>query len=173
MRNIIHFICRFLCSSSFCFFLCFCTLTASSAEENSEKKGVETATAPHNEHYEYLMDGRADPFKPFISLKATTPAGYDPNEIVEENKDLTGMQLFEPGQLTLVGVLMAEGSEVAMVEDQTKKGYFLKQGSLIGRRGVVTLIEQEQVVITETAYTRAGKEITSTVIMRLNKEGDK
>ena len=83
------------------------------------------------------------------------------------------MQLFEPGQLTLVGVLSSERGPVAMVEDQTKKGYLIKLGTPIGRRGVVAQIEQEQVVIMESARTRAGKEITSTVIMRMNKEGDK
>ncbi len=83
------------------------------------------------------------------------------------------MQLFEPGQLTLVGVMMTESGEVALVEDQTKKGYMLKQGLQVGKRGIVTLIDKHQVVITESARTRAGKEIKSTVIMRLNKEGDK
>jgi len=123
--------------------------------------------------YVYATEGRSDPFKPFISPKATTPASRDPNEIVEEGKELTGMQLFEPGQLSLVGIMMAESGAIALVEDQTRKGYMLKQGLPVGKRGVVTQIDKQQVVITETARTRAGKEITSTVIMRLNKEGDK
>jgi type IV pilus assembly protein PilP len=123
--------------------------------------------------YTYTVEGRTDPFKPFISKKATTPAGRDPNEVIDEKAELTGMQLFEPGQLTLVGVLMTGTGELALVEDQTKKGYMLKRGTLIGRRGVVTLIDKQQVVITETAHTRAGKEISSTFIMRLKKEGDK
>ena len=112
-------------------------------------------------------------FKPFISKKATTPAGRDPNEVIDDKTELTGMQLFEPGQLTLVGVLMTGSGELALFEDQTKKGYMLKRGDLIGKRGVITQIDKQQIVITETAHTRAGKEINSTVIMRLNKEGDK
>lgn len=132
------------------------------------------ATEPGATTYTYVTEGRSDPFKPFISPKATTPpANRDPNEIVEEGKELTGMQLFEPGQLTLVGIMTSESGAIALVEDQTRKGYMLKQGLPVGRRGIVTQIDKQQVVITETAHTRAGKEINSTVIMRLNKEGDK
>ena len=123
--------------------------------------------------FSYQTEGRPDPFRPFITPKAAAPAGANPDEIVDAETELTGMQLFEPGQLTLVGVLSSERGPVAMVEDQTKKGYLIKLGTPIGRRGVVAQIEQEQVVIMESARTRAGKEITSTVIMRMNKEGDK
>jgi type IV pilus assembly protein PilP len=143
------------------------------AQQIVEKNETKSAQPVITESYVYSVEGRTDPFKPFISKKATTPAGRDPNEIIDEQTELSGMQLFEPGQLTLVGVLMTETGELALVEDQTKKGYMLKRGTLIGRRGVVTQIDKQQVVITETAHTRAGKEISSTVIMRLKKEGDK
>ena len=126
------------------------------------------------EEYNYAMEGRTDPFRPFITPKAAQPAGLDPNEIIDEQKILSGLQLFEPGQLTLVGVLNNNNAgAIALVEDQTKKGYILKQGVAIGKRGVVTQIENEQVIVTEISKTRAGKEITNTLIMKLNKEGDK
>ena len=125
------------------------------------------------ELYEYAVEGRQDPFRPFLSPKAATPTGLDPNEIVEDSSELVGMQLFEPGQLTLAGVLLNNNASVALVEDQTKKGYMLKIGTPIGRRGVVTEIQKSQVIITEKAKTRAGQEISSTVIMKLNNEGEK
>jgi len=125
------------------------------------------------DRYSYVIEGRADPFKPFVSPKANMSTAPDPNEIIEDNLDLSGMQLFEPGQLTLVGTLLSPQNEMALVEDQTKKGYILKPGALIGKRGVVAQIEPQQVIIIETAKTRAGQEIKSTVTMRLNKEGDK
>jgi len=68
--------------------------------------------------------------------------------------------------------MYAKGDKLAMVEDVTGKGYIIKEGELIGRRGVVSRITDDQVIITETARTRAGKELVSTVVMRLNKEGD-
>jgi len=83
------------------------------------------------------------------------------------------MRLFEPGQLTLVAVLYAGDRRMAMVEDVTGKGYILKEGMPIGRRGVVHRIDPEQVMVIETAHTRAGRKLQNKIFMRLNKEGDK
>jgi len=174
MRNILHLIClSIFYFATYAAPLFLVIATNGCAQEPANSKEANPTLPVIVESYVYTVEGRTDPFKPFISNKATTPAGRDPNEVIDENTELTGMQLFEPGQLTLVGVLMAGAGELALVEDQTKKGYMLKRGNLIGRRGVVTQIDKHQVVITETAHTRAGKEITSTVIMRLKKEGDK
>jgi type IV pilus assembly protein PilP len=123
--------------------------------------------------YAYNAEGRFDPFKPFVALKSSSPTQQDPNEIVDDGNELTGMQLFEPGQLTLVGVMFSSQEPIALVEDQTRKGYVLKLGNLIGKRGVVSSIDPRQVVVTETAKTRAGKEMKSTTTMRIKKEGDK
>lgn len=121
--------------------------------------------------FQYVLEGRPDPFKPFIEPEVATK--IDPNEIVEEDVELSGMQLFEPGQLSLVAVMFAGEKKFAMVEDVTGKGYVINEGIPIGRHGVVSEIREDQVIITETARTRAGKEIVTTVVMRLNKEGDK
>lgn len=122
------------------------------------------------DNFKYVMEGRPDPFVPFIEPKVATK--INPDEIVEEKGNLTGMQQFEPGQLTLVAVLFTDGKKMAMVEDVTGKGYILNKGDLIGRHGVVSRIDKRRVVITETAHTRAGKAIISTIVMRLNPEGD-
>lgn len=135
--------------------------------------GIEES-APNTTEYAYELEGRSDPFIPFITPRAATAptTSLDPDEIIDEDKMLSGMQLFEPGQLTLVAVLNAESGPMAMVEDVTGKGYILRKGILIGRRGVVSDILPSVVRITETAKTRAGKEIKSTVTMKLKKEGD-
>lgn len=174
MRKILIPVTQLIIYPAFFYFFLIITTSVSSSQENSAINGVPIPNEQSTDKsYSYVTEGRTDPFKPFISPKATTPVGVDPNEIVEENTELTGLRLFEPGQLVLVGVLTSDTGEIAMVEDQTKKGYFLKQGDLIGKRGVVTQIDKQQVVVTETAHTRAGKEINNTVIMRLHKEGDK
>ncbi|PIE58064.1 MAG: hypothetical protein CSA33_05255 [Desulfobulbus propionicus] len=121
--------------------------------------------------YEYPLDARHDPFVPFLSQEATQ-SGPDPNEIIDEDRVLTGMQLFEPGQLQLVAILTTDGERFAMAQDVTGKGYILRTGMLIGKRGTVKEIETSQVLIEERAVTRAGKEILSTYTMKLNKEGD-
>lgn len=117
--------------------------------------------------YEYQVAARPDPFKPFIA-----PKRVNPNELVDENLELTGMQLFEPGQLNLVAVMDTPRGRIAMVEDYTKKGYKITQGQLIGRRGQVTEIRKDEVLVTETAYTRGGEEIKTVVSMKMKRDGD-
>lgn len=116
--------------------------------------------------WEYVFEDRPDPFMPFIEPTVATK-----NIPEEEDVILTGMQIFEPGQLTLVAIMFSSNNKIAMVEDVTGKGYILNEGMLIGRYGVVSQIELNQVNITETRKV-AGKELITPVIMRLNKDGD-
>jgi len=110
---------------------------------------------------------------PFITEKTTDQGTEDPNEIVEKKETLTGMQIFEPGQLSLVALLNTEGQKYAMVQDFTGKGYVITEGTKIGKRGVVKTIESNKVLIEETAETRAGKKIVTYIDMVLKKEGEK
>jgi len=140
----------------------------------SQSKDSESVSEINNkfnsDSYYYNAQGRADPFKPFVTQKSAS--GPDPNEIIDEKTQLAGMQLFEPGQLSLVGVITSSREPIALVEDQTKKGYILKLGNLIGKRGVVSSIDKHQLVVTETAKTRSGQELKTTTTMRMKKEGD-
>jgi len=151
-------------------------LSYGQAVENSGKTAAEAQTAPASTHefkgddFKYVLEGRPDPFVPFLAPKVATKINQD--EIIDEAGNLSGMRKFEPGQLTLVAVLSSNGKKMAMVEDVTGKGYILNEGTPIGRRGIVSQINKQQVVITETAHTRAGKKLITTVVMRLNKEGD-
>lgn len=121
--------------------------------------------------YEYQLENRPDPFAPFITEKAAA-ASVNMDEIIDETGPLTGMQLFEPGQLTLVGLLKRDAEDLAMVQDFTGKGYVITEGTKIGRRGVVKDISPKSVTIEETAVTRAGKKIITEVVMLLKKEGE-
>ena len=121
--------------------------------------------------FEYVLENRADPFVPFLTEKAAT-ASVDMNEVIDSKEPLTGMQLFEPGQLTLVALMKKGDEDIAMVEDFTGKGYILTEGIKIGRRGVVKDIALNSVLIEETAETRAGKKIITEVVMILKKEGE-
>jgi len=145
--------------------LSFSTVTAA---ENSAVSELQNTSNPP---YEYQLENRPDPFAPFITEKAAA-ASVDMNEIVDENGPLTGMQLFEPGQLTLVALLKKDAEDMAMVEDFTGKGYVLTEGTKIGRRGIVKDIAPKSVIIEETAVTRAGKKIITEVVMLLKKEGE-
>ncbi|WP_457576215.1 pilus assembly protein PilP [Desulfomarina sp.] len=156
----------FLQSLVLCFFLNIHWTLAGQTQ-----KTVPALEAEDGPPFEYVLEDRPDPFVPFITEKATAPA-VDMNEIVEKNEPLTGMQLFEPGQLTLVALLRKGTDEIAMVQDFTGKGYVITEGIKIGRRGVVKDITSQNVIIEETAETRAGKKIITEVVMTLKKEGE-
>ncbi|GAB4340613.1 MAG: hypothetical protein Kow0089_14360 [Desulfobulbaceae bacterium] len=150
--------------------VCACVLPAAvsiaAVEKPAPDEGVGLQT-PGDETWEYVFENRPDPFLPFIEEKVATR-----NIPEEEDVVLTGMQLFEPGQLKLVAILFSPNRKVAMVEDVTGKGYILSEGMLIGRYGTVSEITMDEVRITETR-TVAGKEVVTPVVMRLNKDGDK
>ncbi len=120
--------------------------------------------------FTYQVAGRPDPFAPFISEKAASNINMD--EIVDNGETLTGMQLFEPGQLKLVAIIFEDTSELAMVEDAAGQGYTLRPGMKIGKKGIITTIDPNQVNIEETSVTRAGKQLTNKIVMLLKKEGE-
>ncbi len=119
--------------------------------------------------FTYQVEGRPDPFAPFISEKAVSTGNND--EIVENNEPLSGMQLFEPGQLKLVAIVFEKNAEMAMVEDATGQGYTIRPGMKIGKKGIITSITPNQVIIEETSVTRSGKKLTKTIVMLLKKKG--
>lgn len=152
-----------------------CWLISLSQNAFCLETAIQPETTPQNlesssqELFEYVIEGRNDPFVPFISEKSQV-AKID--DILPIDDQLTGMQLFEPGQLNLVAIVMVEEQDFAMVEDTTGKGYILRTGMEIGRRGIITSIQSNKVTIEETAFTRAGKKLTSNIVMLLKKEGE-
>ncbi len=133
------------------------------------EKALTDVNADGKSLFEYLIEGRSDPFVPFISEKAQST---NMDDIIPVDAELSGMQLFEPGQLNLVAILSSKDGDFAMAEDTTGKGYILKRGMEIGKRGIITDIQVNKVLIEETAFTRAGKKITNNIVMLLKKEGE-
>jgi hypothetical protein len=156
-----------------CSILCFmdCVRADAVVPPNSMEKPFLADEIPKTEkhtNFVYRLEGRLDPFMPFISDK--TDSTFDPNEIVESGEQLSGMQVFEPGQLTLVALVDSQDQKFGMVQDVTGKGYIIKEGTKIGRRGVVRSITPNKVLIEEIAMTRAGKKLSNDIVMILRKE---
>ena len=165
------------------FLVVFCSVFFSGLGYAADAEKSEETTAPSVEvaelnfevvkgDYEYQIENRPDPFVPFYTGEAATAPAEDPNEIIETGERLTGMQLFEPGQLSLVALMKAQGTFIAMVEDFKGQGYVIREGTKIGRRGTVKQIVSNKVIIEEVAVTRAGKELRSEIVMALRKEGE-
>ena len=156
-------------SVSFCALL-LCFNNCVFAENDGVAPSAASSDQPNsNVQFEYKLENRPDPFVPFISERATAST-VDMDEIVDAGEPLSGMQLFEPGQLTLVALIKKGGENLAMVQDFTGKGYVLSEGTKVGRRGVVKNFTPLSVVIEETAVTRAGKKTVTEVVMLLKKE---
>lgn len=119
------------------------------------------------EPFSYTSENRSDPFMPFISEQIMRAQER------KEAKSLTGMQLFEPGQLNLVAILFRGNRALAMVQDSTGKGYVIKKGTKIGRRGEVSKILPNAVVIKEWFLGSNGKKLYRDNEMVLRKEGGK
>ena len=112
----------------------------------------------------YQRQDRSDPFVPFIQervVKTKAP--------VEE---LTGMRKFEPGQLSVVAIILSPTDRLAMVQDSNNQGYIIREGILLGRTGVVEAIEPNKVIVRNYTYNLAGDNIYKTVEMVLKQEGE-
>ena len=117
--------------------------------------------------FDYQRGNRPDPFVPFISERVIEEQNESTKEV------LTGMRLFEPGQLSLVAITTGGDGPVALVQDSTGKGYIIKEGLEIGRRGVIKSIMPNIVTIEESFQNSVGQKRKRTIEMVLRKEGDK
>ena len=107
--------------------------------KKTEKKDLEK-----KEEKEYVYDpvGKTDPFKPFIQLTPVRESA--------RNVPLTPLQKYEISQLKLVAIISTPEGNIALVEDSTGKGYFLKKGTGIGKNdGKITKILKDKVIIEE------------------------
>ena len=113
----------------------------------------------------YKREGRNDPFVPFVQERVVS------TEVPVE--ELTGMRKFEPGQLSVVAIVMSPMDRFAMVQDSNNQGYIVREGILLGRTGVVEAIEPNKVIVKNYTYNLAGDKIYKTVEMVLKQEGEK
>lgn len=172
---------RHLRLSLCCLFILACPLSIQAVPETPEASATLSAnnqaspdlSLPGNDPsavFSYQFEGRPDPFAPFITEKAKSDISMD--EIVESDEVLTGMQLFEPGQLKLVAIVFEKDTELAMVEDASGQGYAIRPGMKIGKNGIITAINPNQVLIEETSVTRSGKKLINNIVMLLKKKGE-
>ena len=158
----------FLLGAAFCI-IAIQPINTKAAQEKKEVKFTEKMAAilfqEADETFLYEREGRADPFVPFIQERVVATEAP-----VEE---LTGMRKFEPGQLSVVAIVMSASDRFAMVQDSNNQGYIIREGILLGRTGVVEAIVPNKVVVKNYTYNLAGDKIYKTVEMVLKQEGEK
>ncbi len=126
--------------------------------KEAEKKEPEKKEEPV---YAYNPAGKPDPFKPFIQL---TPVREG------SRTALTPLQKYDISQLKLVAIISKPEGNIALVEDATGKGYFLKKGTWIGKNdGKVTKILKDKVIIEEVYQDIFGQTKTNEISLPLHK----
>ncbi len=124
-----------------------------------EKKDLEKV---EEEEYSYNPTGKPDPFKPFIQLTATKES--------QKSGPLTPLQKYDISQLKLVAIITSREGNIALVEDATGKGYFLKKGTLVGKNdGKVTKILKDKVIIEEVYQDIFGQTKFNEISLSLHK----
>jgi len=136
-----------------------------SLEKKEEPAKVAEQKAPEKKEeieFTYNSAGKPDPFKPFIQL---TPIRES-----SRSTPLTPLQKYDVSQLKLVAIISAPGGNIALVEDATGKGYFLKRGVWIGKNdGKVTKILKDKVIIEEAYQDVFGQTKTHEISLILHK----
>lgn len=139
---------------------------APSAEKKKDEltKGVEKQEPEKKEEkqFTYNPEGKPDPFKPFIQLTPVRDAS--------RKSPLTPLQKYDISQIKLVAIISAPEGNIALVEDATGKGYFLKKGTWVGKNdGKVTKILRDKVVIEEVYQDIFGQTKTQEILLILHK----
>ena len=136
-------------------------------QPTNETQQVVPATDLRGYHqFDYKFEDRPDPFLPFFDDKEPPPG----ERIIDPNQILTELQKFEPGQLKLVAVLGFKDKNIAMLEDVTGKGHLAEEGMGIGRHGIVTSIEPDVLLVTETYTTTTGREVVNKIPMHMQQQ---
>jgi len=124
-------------------------------KKEQEKKG--------EEEYSYNPVGKPDPFKPFIQL--TSAKGGS-----SRGAPLTPLQKYDISQLKLVAIISSPEGNIALVEDVTGKGYFLKKGTWVGKNdGKVTKVLKDKVIVEEVYQDIFGQTKTNEISIILHK----
>ena len=94
------------------------------------------------------FSSKKDPFKPYASVKVTSPAELAKQR--REMKPLLPIHSFDVSQFKLIGVVADPKGNKAMVVDPAGKGYVLKLGMTIGKNeGKITRIDTSGVDVVE------------------------
>jgi len=137
--------------------------------EDIQKKAVAGHIARYRARL-YNPEGKIDPFE--NPLKKQSPQQpveeADPN--IPDRIRQTPLERLDLSQLTLVGVIKFPSGYKAIVEEESGKGYMVKEGTYIGTHyGQVTEIQNDRVLIQEKVKDLMGRYKDKTSQLKLQK----
>lgn len=103
-------------------------------------------TVPEDGYF-YNPKGKIDPFAPFFEDERTSALLSDQ---MRRSVPRTPLEKLDLSQLKLVGIILSESGNSAIVEESSGKGYIIDKGTYIGNnRGRVAQILKDRVIIEE------------------------
>ncbi len=104
-----------------------------------------------------------DPFEPAIGNKSL-------QAVKNKARPRTPLETLDPSQLKLVGVMLSDNGNKAIVEDATGKGHVIREGTYIGTSaGKVSQILKDRIIITEEIEDVYGRIVIQKRVIKLNK----
>ena len=95
----------------------------------------------------YDAKGKVDPFEPLFK---ETPKVAEVKKERKKRTPRTPLERIDISQLKLVGIILAESGNKALVEEASGKGYIIKIGTYLGTNaGKVVKIEKDTVIVAE------------------------
>jgi len=137
--------------------------------EDIQKKAVAGHIARYRARL-YNPEGKLDPFEnPLRKQSPQQPVEeVDPN--IPDRIRQTPLERLDLSQLTLVGVIKFPSGYKAIVEEESGKGYMVKEGTYIGTHyGQVTEIQNDRVLIQEKVKDLMGRYKDKTSQLKLQK----
>ena len=135
--------------------------TASGSQSKPTGKAIATATPATQKGRTgdglvaiYNPAGKIDPFEPLFKEQKVTVKKKKKKKRLPQ----TPLEKVDISQLQLVGIILAESGNRALVEEASGKGYVIKKGTYIGiNSGKVVEIKKEKVVVEEEVDDVFGK----------------
>jgi type IV pilus assembly protein PilP len=104
-----------------------------------------------------------DPFEPAFRDKSRSV-------IKKKSQPSTPLEALDPIQLKLVGVMLSERGNKALVKDASGKGHVVRKCTYIGTdSGRVSRILKDRVIIEEQIEDAYGKIVSRKRVLKLNK----
>jgi type IV pilus assembly protein PilP len=121
----------------------------------ASNKSTAQKILPDGTPAKYNPIGKIDPFEPLFKEEKTIAA----NTLKHKKRiPRTPLERIDLGQLKLVGIIMADSGNRALVEEASGKGYVIKEGTYIGTNGgKIVSIQKETVTVEEELEDVYGK----------------
>ncbi len=113
------------------------------------------------DNYRYNPANKPDPFKPFLVKEESAPKKY-----------LSPLQMLDLNAIRLVGITDTPQGKLAIIQDSTGRGYFVRVGSKIGSSGVVVKIDNNALYIQEEVKDFLGRVKKQEIVLKLRPAED-